>query len=146
VIWLGKALDVDSTDGHVDNLACFVRPGVVAALVAEDPADSQYAPLQENLKRLECAKDAMGRSLEIIEIGQPGRREFRGERIPSSYINFYIANGGIVLPVFDDPADRPAIEKLERAFPDRAVVTVPGINIVRSGGCIHCITQQEPLP
>jgi agmatine deiminase len=144
VIWLDKALDVDSTDGHVDNLACFVRPGVVAALVAEDPTDSQYEPLQENLKRLERSKDATGRPLEIIEIGQPGRREFRGERIPASYINFYIANGGIVLPVFDDPADRPAIETLERAFPDRVVVPVPGIDIVRSGGCIHCITQQEP--
>jgi len=146
VIWLDKALDVDSTDGHVDNLACFVRPGVVAALVAEDPADSQYAPLQENLERLKRAKDAAGRSLEIIEIAQPSRREFRGERIPASYINFYIANGGIVLPIFDDPADRPAIETLERAFPDRVIAPVPGIHIVRSGGCIHCITQQEPRP
>lgn len=146
VIWLDKALDVDSTGGHVDNLACFVRPGVVTALVAEDPADSQYAPLRENLERLACAKDATGRSLEIIEIRQPARREFQGERIPASYINFYIANGGIVLPVFDDPADRPAVETLERAFPDRTVVPVPSINIVRSGGCIHCITQQEPRP
>ena len=146
VIWLDNALDVDSTDGHVDNLACFVRPGVVAALVAEDRADSQYAPLQENLERLRSAQDAAGRSLEIIEICQPSRREFQGERLPMSYINFYIANGGIVLPVFDDPADKPAIEAIERAFPDRVVVPVPGINIVRSGGCVHCITQQEPKP
>jgi agmatine deiminase len=146
VIWLDKALDVDSTDGHVDNLACFVRPGVVAALVAEDPADSHYAPLRENLERLQRAKDAMGRPLEIIEICQPGRKEFKGVRVCASYINFYIANGGIVLPVFDDPADRPAIEALERAFPDRAVAPVPGIDIVRSEGCIHCITQQEPQP
>jgi agmatine deiminase len=144
VIWLDKALEVDSTDGHVDNLACFVRPGVVAALVARDPADSQYAALQENLMRLKKARDAAGRSLEIIEICQPARREFRDERIPASYINFYIANGGIVLPVFGDPADRPAIDALARAFPEREVVPVPGIDIVRSGGCIHCITQQEP--
>ncbi len=146
VIWLDKALDVDSTDGHVDNLACFVRPGVVAALVSEDPADSHYAPLRENLRRLENAKDAAGRSLEIIEIRQPSRKEYRGTRVCASYINFYIANGGIVLPVFDDPADRDAIEALERAFPDRVVVPVPGIDIVRSEGCIHCITQQEPRP
>ncbi|MBW1883959.1 MAG: agmatine deiminase family protein [Deltaproteobacteria bacterium] len=146
VIWLDRALDVDTTDGHVDNLACFVRPGVVAALVAEDPADSQYAPLQENLERLRHAKDAAGRPLEIIEICQPGRREFQGERIPASYLNFYIANGGIVMPVFDDPADRAAIETLEQTFPDRIVVPVPGIEIVQSGGCIHCITQQEPQP
>jgi len=146
VIWLDEALEVDSTDGHVDNLACFVRPGVVAALVAEDPADPQYAPLRKNLQRLERAKDAGGRSLEIIEIGQPDPREFRGERVPASYINFYIANGGVVLPVFDDPADAPAIATLERAFPDRVVVPVPGGDIARSGGCIHCITQQEPRP
>jgi agmatine deiminase len=146
VIWLDNALDIDSTDGHVDNLACFVRPGVVAALVAEDASDSQYAPLRENLRRLECAKDAEGRSLEIIEICQPRPREFLGERVPASYINFYIANGGIVLPVFDDPADGPATRALERAFPDRTVVPVPGFDIVRSGGCIHCITQQQPRP
>jgi len=145
VIWLDKALDVDSTDGHVDNLACFVRPGVVAALVAEDPRDSQFKPLQENLERLKCAKDARGRALEIVEIAQPRRREHRGERLAASYINFYIGNGGIVMPVFDDPADGPAVEALERIFPDRVVVPVPGIEIVRGGGCIHCITQQEPL-
>jgi agmatine deiminase len=144
VIWLDKALDVDSTDGHVDNLACFVQPGVVAALVAEDPADSHHAPLRENLERLKRAKDARGRPLEIIEICQPGWKEFQGVRVCASYINFYVANGGVVLPVFDDPADRPAIEALGRAFPDRVVVPVPGIDIVRSEGCIHCITQQEP--
>ena len=146
VIWLEKALEVDTTDGHVDNLACFVRPGVVAALVSEDPADSQYEPLRENLRRLELAKDVSGRSLEIIEIRQPRRMEFMGERIPASYINFYLANGGVVVPVFDDPADADAIEALESAFPDRVVIAVPGLDIVRGGGCIHCITQQEPKP
>ena len=146
VIWLDKALDVDSTDGHVDNLACFVRPGVVAALTSDDPADSHYEPLRENLRRLELAKDTSGRPLEILEIRQPGRKEFRGQRVCASYINFYIANDGIVLPVFDDPADRDAIEALERAFPDRKVAPVPALDIVRSEGCIHCITQQEPLP
>ncbi len=146
VIWLDKALEVDSTDGHVDNLACFVRPGVVAALVSDDPTDSHYAPLRENLRRLELAKDAAGRSLEIIEIRQPRRMEFGGERVPASYINFYIANGGIVVPVFDDPVDRDAIATLSQAFPDRVVVAVPGIDIARGGGCIHCITQQEPRP
>ena len=145
VIWLDKALDVDHTDGHVDNLACFVRPGVVLALTAADPADSQYEPLQENLRRLAASEDAAGRSLEIVEIEQPGRREFAGERLCASYVNFYIANGGIVLPVFDDPAARAAIETLERVFPEREVATVPGLEIVRGGGCVHCITQQEPV-
>lgn len=144
VIWLEHALDIDSTDGHVDNLACFVRPGVVTALVAEDPADSQYKALQENLARLRRAKDAMGRPLEIIEIAQPAKIEFNGERLCASYINYYIANGGIVLPVFDDPADSAAIQAIEQAFPDHSVVPVPGIEVLRGGGCFHCITQQEP--
>lgn len=144
VIWLDKALEVDATGGHVDNLACFVGPGVVAALVSEDAADPHHAPLRENLRRLECARDASGRSLEIIEIPQPGWQEFHGERVCASYINFYIANGGIVLPTFDDPADGPAIRALERAFPGRDVAPVPALDIVRGGGCIHCITQQQP--
>ncbi len=146
VIWLDKALDVDSTDGHVDNLACFVRPGVVAALSESDSADSHYAPLRENLRRLELARDSRGRRLEIIEIRQPARREFNDQRVCASYINFYISNGGVVLPVFDDPADGLAIEALTRAFPDREVVPVPGLDIVKSEGCVHCITQQEPVP
>ena len=145
VIWLDQALEVDPTDGHVDNLACFLRPGVVAALSTDDPEDSQYEALQENLRRLRLAEDASGRKLEVVEIRQPSRREYRGERVAASYINFYIANGGIVLPVFDDPADRPAVEALALAFPDRVVAPVPGFDIARSGGCIHCITQQEPL-
>jgi len=146
VIWLDHALEIDSTDGHVDNLACFVRPGVVVVLVSDDPLDPQYAPLRENIRRLELAKDASGRRLEIIEIRQPRRMEFCEERVPASYINFYIANGGIIVPVFDDPADREALESLDRAFPNHLVIPVPGIDIVRGGGCFHCITQQEPRP
>lgn len=144
VVWLDKALDIDTTGGHVDNLACFIRPGVVAALATSDPEDSQYEPLRENLRRLESAQDAAGRSLEIIEIEQPARQEFGGNRVCASYINFYIANSAIVLPVFGDPADRLAVETLERAFPDRLVAPVPGLDIVRAGGCVHCITQQQP--
>ena len=146
VIWLDKALEVDSTDGHVDNLACFLQPGVVAALSEADSADSHYAALRENLRRLELARDSRGRRLEIIEIRQPARREFDDQRVCASYINFYIANGGVVLPIFDDPADGLAIEALTRAFPDREIVPVPGLDIVKSEGCVHCITQQEPVP
>jgi len=146
VIWLDKALEVDSTDGHVDNLACFARPGVVAVLAEADPSDSHYEPLRENRRRLELSKDAGGRPLEIVEFQQSARREFRGERIPMSYINHYIANGGVILPVFGDPADEMALETATRLYPDREVVAVPGLEIVKAGGCIHCITQQEPRP
>ena len=146
VIWLDKALEVDSTDGHVDNLACFVRPGAVAILTEDDPNDPHHEPLRENRRRLQSAVDARGRSLEIIEFREPPRREFCGARLAMSYINHYLANGGVVLPVFDDPADASAIETAARAYPDREIAPVPGMDIVRGGGCIHCITQQEPLP
>ena len=145
VIWLANALEVDSTDGHVDNLVCFVRPGVVAALVEEDSADTHYEALSENLRRLRAAKDARGRALEIVEFQQPKRRDLRGDRICMSYINHYIANGGIVFPVFGDPADEAALEVARRAYPDREIAPVPGLEIVKSHGCVHCITQQQPL-
>ena len=146
VIWLDKALEVDHTDGHVDNLASFVRPGVVTALTEPDPSDPHHEPLRENLRRLQLEPDACGRPLQVVGIRQPGRREHAGERLGMSYINYYIANGGIVFPTFDDPADEPARKALARVFPEREIVSVPGTEIVKGGGCIHCITQQEPQP
>jgi agmatine deiminase len=146
VIWLDAALEFDSTDGHVDNLACFARPGLVLALSEQDPSDSNHAGLRENLRRLRLAEDARGRKLEIVEIHQPARREWQEVRLPQSYVNFYVANGGIVLPVFGDPADEAARKSVAAAFPDRTVTAVAGIDIVKGDGCVHCITQQEPLP
>jgi len=145
IIWLDEALEVDTTDGHVDNLACFVRPGVVAVLAEPDPADPHFEPLRENRRRLERAKDADGRSLEIVELRQPARRELGGERLPLSYINHYLANGALLLPVFDDPADEEAVLAVARLHPDREIVPIPALEIVKGGGGIHCITQQEPL-
>lgn len=146
IIWLDQALEVDTTDGHVDNLACFVRPGVVAVLAEPDSADPHFEPLRENRRRLERAKDSGGRSLEIVELREPARRELGGERLPMSYINHYIANGAVLLPVFDDPADEEAVRTATRLYPDREIVSLPALEIVKGGGGIHCITQQEPLP
>jgi agmatine deiminase len=146
VIWLDKALEVDTTDGHVDNLACFARPGVVAVLAEADSSDPHYEPLRENRRRLELSKDASGRPFTIVEFQQPARQEFRGERIPMSYVNHYLANGAVILPLFEDSADEQAIETASRLYPDREVAIVPGLEIAKAGGCIHCITQQEPLP
>lgn len=146
IIWLDEALEVDTTDGHVDNLACFVRPGVVAVLAEPDPADSHFEALRENRRRLERAKDADGRSLEIVELRQPARREIAGERLPMSYVNHYLANGAVLLPVFDDPADEAAVRTASRIYPDREIVPILALEIVKGGGGIHCITQQEPLP
>jgi agmatine deiminase len=146
VIWLDDAMEFDTTDGHVDNLACFARPGVVSVLAERDPSDSHYEVLHENRRRLELSKDTSGRALEIVEFQQPARQESLGARIPLSYVNHYIANGGIILPVFGDPADAAAIETASDLHPDREVVAVPGLEIVKAGGCVHCITQQEPIP
>ncbi len=144
LIWLGQGLVDDETDGHIDNLACFVKPGVVAALVAEDPSDGNYEALRDNLKRLRLATDAGGRKLEIVEINQPEARVENGVRLALSYINFYIANRAIVMPSFEDTHDGLAYRKLKAAFPKREIIQIPVLDIVRGGGGIHCITQQQP--
>jgi len=145
VIWLGEGLQDDDTDGHIDNLACFARPGVVLALVANDPADANHKPLADNLKRLAGATDAKGRTIEVVPVEQPRARSLAdGRRMALSYINFYIANGAIVMPAFEDPQDARAREIFARLFPDREVVQVPALDILYGGGGIHCITQQQP--
>jgi agmatine deiminase len=145
VIWLGQGLEQDETDGHVDNLACFVRPGVVLALTSDDPDDGNYAALSDNLDRLRAARDAKGRELEVIEVAQPARGEDDGGlRLGMSYVNFYIANGGVVMPSFEDGKDGAARDTIAACFPDREVRQVPALDIVHGGGGIHCITQQQP--
>ena len=145
VIWLGQGLVDDETDGHVDNLACFVRPGVVLALSTDDADDENYAALQDNLARLRAAKDAAGRELEVIEVPQPARRMGEdGCRMALSYINFYIANGGVVMPSFEDAKDEAAYAIVSKCFPDRDVRQLPMLDVVCGGGGIHCITQQQP--
>ncbi len=145
IVWLGQGLADDETDGHIDNLACFLKPGAVAALTTNDPEDANYEALQDNLKRLRAARDAKGRELEIVEIEQPApAHDDDGRRLSRSYINFYMANGGIVMPSFEDPKDGPAYTALSKCFPQREVRHVQASDIVRGGGGIHCITQQQP--
>ena len=143
VVWLDHALEYDDTDGHVDNLASFSDYGVALVLSESDPEDPNCARLHRNIDALSNTT-TNGNLLEIIEIQQPARQEYRGERLPLSYINFYIANGGVVLPEFNDPMDQPAFEAVAAAFPDRAIVQLPALELTKGGGCIHCITQQQP--
>jgi agmatine deiminase len=150
-IWLGQGLDKDETDGHIDNIACFVRPGVVMAVTCDDPADPNHAILADNLARLRKARDARGRALEIIELPLPREPRYLdgpgdGQRLALSYVNFYIANGGIVMESFGDASDAQAREIVSKAFPDRQVVQLPALDILAGGGGIHCITQQQPRP
>ena len=144
-VWLGQGLVDDETDGHIDNLACFVKPGVVLALTTKDSEDANYAALQDNLKRLRAARDAKGREIEVVEVEQPAAAsDGEGRRIARSYINFYIANGGLVMPSFEDPKDDDAFDAVAKCFPEHNVRQVPASDIVIGGGGIHCITQQEP--
>ena len=146
VIWLPEGLEDDETDGHVDEIACFVRPGVVLALSTDDKSDGNFDVLQTNLDILRSAKDAKGRSLQVIEVPQPARQEHKGKRLSLSYVNFYIANGGIVMPAFDVAEDERAFRIIRDAFPNRRVVQVHARDIFLGGGGIHCITQQQPAP
>jgi Peptidylarginine deiminase and related enzymes len=148
IIWLHRGWVGDDTDGHVDNLACFVRAGVIAAQVCSDPADPNYEISQENLEILENAVDAKGRPFEIIKIEQPPADFYDGNRLTLSYLNFYFVNGGIVLPIFGGRAattDQAAENTIQKLFPERKIVTINGSVIARGGGNVHCLTQQMPL-
>ena len=145
VLWLAPALDHDNTGGHVDNLACFVAPGVVAALGCDDSGDPQYAAVHENLARLRASADAHGRRLEVVELPMPARPEYGGRVLSPSYVNFYVANGGVVVPAFGDPADDVARDVIARLFPRRTVVQVPTLELAKADGNIHCVTQQQPV-
>lgn len=147
VIWLDQGLDGDETDGHIDNIACFARPGQIILQVCHDPTDPNYEIGQKALKALTQTTDAKGRPLEVVEIPQPPKALYRGKRATLSYLNFYIVNGGLILPVFGgegEKTDKEAVRILEELFPDRQVSCVDGWSLVKEGGNVHCITQQIP--
>jgi len=145
IIWLKNGTD-EGTDGHVDNIACFAAPGKILALSCSDKQDTFYDKINENLEILKTSVDSKGRVLEIIELEMSYKRLIPNEDEPSSYINFYIANKGIVMPSFDDEkADNNAQKIIKETFSDRKVIAINGIDISMGGGNIHCITQQQPL-
>lgn len=144
VIWLGRGIVGDDTDGHIDELARFVGPRTVVAAFEDNPADVNFGPLRDNWERLQRAVDQDGRSLEVIPLHMPGLVVVNGKRLPASYCNFYLANGAVLVPQFDDPADQAALVTLARLFPDRKAVPMPARDLVYGLGAYHCITQQQP--
>ncbi len=144
VIWLGGELAGDDTDGHIDQLARFVAPGRVVAARQPDRLDPNHASLEENLALLEEARDARGRRLDVIPIELPPRFAFAGQQLPASYLNFYVANGAVLVPVFFSPADEPACRTLAACFPGRRIVPVDCRDLVRGRGALHCITRDQP--
>ena len=162
IIWLGEGVYLDETSGHVDNLCRFVRPGVVVLTWTDDVRDPQHAISRDAYERLTRTLDARGRRLQIHTIHQPDplyitEEEARGvdpvpgtklrragDRMPASYVNFYIGEEIVVTPSFDDPRDAQASGALQALFSGRRVTTVPSREILLGGGGIHCITLQEP--
>lgn len=147
MIWLHQGLKDDDTDGHIDELACFVKPGVVLAMIGTDKDDVDYPVLADNLRVLREASDARGKKLEVVTMEQP-RVAYKGaQRLSQSYINFYLANGGVVMPAFSDAArDSAARSIVQDLFPQRKILQLPGQGLAVGGGNIHCITQQQPDP
>jgi len=144
VIWLGSGIAGDDTHGHVDDLTRFVAPDTVVTAVESDPKDSNYEPLRENVRRLREATDQDGKQLSIVELPMPAPVIFENRRLPASYANFYIANGVVLVPVFNDANDRIALDLLADLFPDRDVVGVYSGDLIWGFGAMHCMTQQQP--
>jgi agmatine deiminase len=162
VLWIPRGVFHDETTGHVDNIACFLRPGVVALTWTDDKSDPQYEISAEALDYLVSNRDAKGRNIEVHKIHQPdpilitpeeadgvdvvegSLPHEAGDRMAASYVNFYFCNGGAVIPTFNDPHDQAALESLQSLLPDHKVVGVPAREVLLGGGNIHCITQQQP--
>jgi agmatine deiminase len=145
VIWLGRGIQGDDTHGHVDDISRFVAADTVLTVVEPNKTDANYEPLQENLRRLRAATDLQGRKLQIVELPLPRPILFRGQRLPASYANFYIANGLVLVPTFNDPNDRRALNILADVFPDLEIVGIHCGDFIWGLGAIHCMTQQQPV-
>ena len=145
VIWLNKGIAGDDTHGHVDDLARFVAADTVVTMTEADKSDDNYEPLKENVELLERAKDQDGKPLRVLTMQMPAPIVIKGQRVPASYANFYIANGTVLVPTFDDPHDRLAMNTLAELFPDRKVVGIHCGDFIWGLGAIHCMTQQEPM-
>jgi agmatine deiminase len=144
VIWLASGIVGDDTHGHIDDLTRFVAPDTVVTVVESDPQDPNYEPLRENIRRLRTATDQDGHPLAIVELPMPAPMIFEKRRLPASYANFYIANGVVLVPVFNDRNDRLALDIMADLFPEREVVGIYSGDLVWGFGTIHCMTQQEP--
>lgn len=162
VLWLSAGVYRDETSGHVDNLACFLQPGIVALTWTDDHNDPQYPISKDALDRLSKFTDAGGRDLKVIKVHQPdpiiiteaeaegvdvmdgSYPRMAGDRMAASYINFYFCNGGAVFPAFGDHHDGQALEALRPYIPGRQLINTPAREILLGGGNIHCITQQQP--
>jgi agmatine deiminase len=143
-LWLGRGIAGDDTHGHVDDLCRFVNATTVVLCRETDPHDANYAPLAENRERLQGMRLEDGARVEVVELPMPAPLSFRGQRLPASYANFYIANAAVLVPTFNDANDRVALGVLGELFTDRPVVGIHAVDLVWGLGTLHCLTQQQP--
>lgn len=144
VIWLGDGIEGDDTHGHIDDLARFVNEDTIVTIVETDPNDSNYKPLQDNLKRLQNAKLEDGKSPVIVTLPMPKRLDFEDLRLPASYANFLILNNCVLVPTFNDINDRKALNILAECFPERKIIGINAIDLIWGFGTLHCLSQQIP--
>ncbi len=143
-IWLGRGIFGDDTHGHVDDLTRFVRKDTVVTMVEHHSKDVNHEPLRANLRRLQSARDQDGKQLTVVELPMPQPVVFEGRRLPASYANFYIANGVVLVPIFNRPNDRIALNTLADLFPTREIIPIYSGDFIWGFGAMHCMTQQQP--
>ena len=144
VLWLGRGIGGDDTHGHVDDLCRFVNSRTVVICREENSSDYNHAVLEENLDRLKAMRLEDGSKLDVVSIPMPAPLVFKGQRLPASYANFYIANSAVLAPTFNDPNDRVALGVLSELITDRPVVGIHAVDLVWGLGTLHCMTQQQP--
>ncbi|HEX4321497.1 MAG TPA: agmatine deiminase family protein [Acidobacteriaceae bacterium] len=144
VLWMDRGVAGDDTHGHVDDITRFVGPSTIVTAVEPNTTDDNHVPLAENLARLKASRTPDGKQWTIVELPLPRPVVFRGQRLPASYANFYIANGLVLVPTFHDPNDRIALGILAELFPDREVIGIHSVDLVWGLGTLHCMTQQQP--
>jgi len=144
VIWLGRGVAGDDTHGHVDDITRFVGAETIVTAVEPDGSDANHEPLAENVERLKAARTLDGKQWTVVELPLPKPVVFRGQRLPASYANFYIANGVVLVPTFNDVNDRVALGILSDLFPGREVIGIHAVDLVWGLGTLHCMTQQQP--
>ena len=144
VIWLGAGIEGDDTHGHIDDLARFVNEDTIVTVVESNPDDKNYQPLQDNLKRLQAATLENGKHPKIVSLPMPNRLDFEGLRLPASYANFLILNTSVLVPTFNDPNDRIALNTLADCFPTKEIIGIAATDFIWGFGTLHCLSQQIP--
>ena len=144
VLWMNRGIAGDDTHGHVDDITRFVDAGTIVTVTEPNTADDNHLPLAENLERLHAARTRDGQPFRIVELPMPSPVVFAGQRLPASYANFYIANGLVLVPTFNDANDRHALNTLAELFPGRRIVGIHCVDFIWGLGALHCMTQQQP--